>query len=305
MKISVVSTLYYSTNYIDEFYTRVCAVIDALKFESYEIIFVNDGSPDNSCDHAIAIAKQDPNVVVVDLSRNFGHHKAMMTGLSYAKGDYVYLIDSDLEEEPEWLVSFYEVIQAQSADVVYGMQQVRRGKLLEQVSGAMFYKLMDIVSRSDYPRDVVTARFMTQPYVAALISHHEREIFIVNLWHITGFNQIAINVKKHSTSPSTYTLKKKINHLINAVTSYEAPLMWIFYVGFSISISAFLAVLILVINWLVNKNTLTGWTSLVVSIWCVGGIIITALGFIGVYLSMIYLEVKQRPITIVRDVFRF
>ena len=276
-----------------------------MKFESYEIIFVNDGSPDNSCDHAIAIAKQDPNVVVVDLSRNFGHHKAMMTGLSYAKGDYVYLIDSDLEEEPEWLVSFYEVIQAQSADVVYGMQQVRRGKLLEQVSGAMFYKLMDIVSRSDYPRDVVTARFMTQRYVAALISHHEREIFIVNLWHITGFNQIAINVKKHSTSPSTYTLKKKINHLINAVTSYEAPLMWIFYVGFSISISAFLAVLILVINWLVNKNTLTGWTSLVVSIWCVGGIIITALGFIGVYLSMIYLEVKQRPITIVRDVFRF
>ena len=305
MKISVVSTLYHSANYINEFYTRVCKVIELLKFESYEIIFVNDGSPDNSCEVATAIAKQDPNVIVVDLSRNFGHHKAMMTGLRYAQGEYVYLIDSDLEEDPEWLFSFHEILHAQSADVVYGVQKVRRGDLFEQLSGALFYKIMDVVSRSDYPRNIVTARLMTQRYVAALLQHHEREIFIVNLWHGTGFNQIALNVKKHSTSPSTYTFQKKINHLVNAVTSYQAPLMWIFYAGFLISSIAFLGVLFLVVNWIVNKNTLSGWTSLVVSIWCVGGIIITALGFVGVYLSLIYMEVKQRPITIVRDVFRF
>lgn len=304
MKISVVSTLYYSAPYIHEFYNRVCAVIASLAIESYEIIFVNDGSPDNSLELAVEIAKENTNITVVDLSRNFGHHRAMMTGLNYAQGDLVYLIDSDLEEEPEWLIEFSNLLQTSQADVVYGVQRVRRGKLRERLSGALFYKFMDIISRSDYPRDVVTARLMTKRYVSALLQHHEREIFIVNLWHITGFKQITCNVQKHSTSHSTYTLQKKMSHVLNAVTSYETPLVWIFYMGCLISITAFSYIIFLIINWLVIKNTLTGWTSLIVSIWLVGGLIITVLGFIGIYLSLIYLEVKQRPLTIVRDVFR-
>ena len=305
MKISVVSTLYYSAPHIHEFYTRVCAVIASLSIESYEIIFVNDGSPDNSLELAVAIAKENTHVTVVDLSRNFGHHKAMMTGLSYATGELVYLIDTDLEEEPEWLVEFNTLLQTHQADVVYGIQHIRRGELKEQLSGALFYKVMDVISRSDYPRDVVTARLMTKRYVNALLQHHEREIFIVNLWHITGFKQVTCNVKKHSTSPSTYTMQKKVSHVLNAVTSYETPLVWIFYTGCIISITAFICIIFLILNWLIVKNTVTGWTSLIVSIWLVGGLIITVLGFIGIYLSMIYLEVKQRPLTIIRDVFRY
>lgn len=112
MKLSIVATLYQSAPHIKEFYVRVSAVAQQLVGDDYEIVLVNDGSPDDSLDIAIQLTDTDDHVVVVDLSRNFGHHKAMMTGLAYAKGEQVFLIDSDLEEEPEWLISFEKIGRA-------------------------------------------------------------------------------------------------------------------------------------------------------------------------------------------------
>lgn len=303
--MSVVATLYRSSPYINEFYQRVCAVMSQIQCADFEIVFVNDGSPDDSLDVATVLAKADSRVTIVDLSRNFGHHKAIMTGLSYAQGELVYLLDSDLEEEPEWLPEFQRVLQTRGADVVYGVQLTRKGRFSERLFGTVFYKLMDIVSRSDYPRDVVTARLMTRRYVDALLQHHEREFFLVNLYHITGFVQIALQVMKHSTSPTTYTFQKKLNHVINAVTSYETPLVWIFYTGLFMLMSTMMYIFYVVTKYLMYGSAVLGWTSTVVSIWGVGGLIITILGIIGMYLSRIYIEIKQRPRAIVRDVFRF
>src|SRR3990167_1001725 len=106
MKLSIVATLYQSKNYIIEFYHRASESAQKLVGDDYEIILVNDGSPDNSLELAIPLTETDRHLVIVDLSRNFGHHKAMMTGLAQAKGDFIFLIDSDLEEEPEWLLAF-------------------------------------------------------------------------------------------------------------------------------------------------------------------------------------------------------
>lgn len=111
MKLSIVATLYQSASYIEEFHSRVSAAAKECAGDDYEIVLVNDGSPDNSLDIAISLTEQDSHVVLVDLSRNFGHHKAMMTGLSQSKGDQVFLIDSDLEEDPECLLSFSEQLQ--------------------------------------------------------------------------------------------------------------------------------------------------------------------------------------------------
>lgn len=303
--ISVVATLYRSSPYINEFYQRVCAVMTQIQCLDFEIVFVNDGSPDDSLAVATVLAKADSRITIVDLSRNFGHHKAIMTGLSYAQGSLIYLLDSDLEEEPEWLPDFLHILHQQNADVVYGVQQTRKGKLSERLFGSLFYKLMDIVSRSDYPRDVVTARLMTRRYVNALLQHSEREVFFVNIFHITGFVQIAQYVKKHSSSPTSYTLQKKLTHVLNAVTSYETPLIGIFYGGLLVIFLAFLYIVYLITTYVLFGNFLIGWTSLVVSIWCVGGVIITILGLIGMYLSRIYIEIKQRPRTIIRDIIRF
>lgn len=107
MDLSIVTTMYYSASYLKEFYSRICAAAKEIT-DNYEIIFVNDGSPDDSLDIAISLYEEDKKVRIVDLSRNFGHHKAIMTGLAYAKGDLVFLIDCDLEEEPELLIKFYK-----------------------------------------------------------------------------------------------------------------------------------------------------------------------------------------------------
>ena len=305
MEMSVVATLYRSSAYIGEFYQRVCAVMQHMSILDFEIVFVNDGSPDNSLEVAIALAKSDARVTILDLSRNFGHHKAIMAGLEHARGKYIFLLDSDLEEEPEWLIDFSNIMQARNADVVYGVQRVRKGKFFERLSGSLFYKLMDVVSHTDYPRDVVTARLMTRQYLDALLQNTEREFFLVSIYHTTGFLQVAHDVKKHATSPTTYTWHKKLTHVLNAVTSYETPLMWVFYMGLFVLLTAILFVFYLIVSYMFFGNIVIGWTSLVVSIWCVGGAIMTILGLIGMYLSRIYVEVKQRPRTIVKSIIRF
>ena len=127
MKLSVVASLYYSEKYIEEFHARISSVLKAITGE-YEIILVNDGSPDNALQKALQLQEEGDRVIVVDLSRNFGHHKAIMTGLQVSRGDYVFLIDIDLEEEPELLDQFWQVYhKAGDVDSVFGVQVKRKG----------------------------------------------------------------------------------------------------------------------------------------------------------------------------------
>ena len=305
MKLSIVTTLYQSAPYINEFYLRACAAAKGLVGEDFEIVLVNDGSPDNGLDLAIKLTEQDSHVVVVDLSRNFGHHKAMMTGLSHAKGELVFLIDSDLEEEPEWLLSFDDQMKHEQCDVVYGIQEKRKGDVFERVTGAVFYKLFRKLTGINQPNNIVTSRLMTQRYVQALLTHRERELNIGGLWIITGFKQATHLVRKHSTSPTSYTLSGKFGHLVNAVTSFSSlPLVYTFYSGLFISISALFYIAYLFMGYFLVASPPSGYTSVIASIWFFSGLIILFLGVQGIYLSKIFSEVKQRPYTIVRKIYK-
>jgi len=305
MKLSIVATLYQSAPYIREFYERSCRAAQALVGEDFEIILVNDGSPDNSVDLAIELHQQDARVVVVDLSRNFGHHKAMMTGLAQASGEHVFLIDSDLEEEPEWLILFNQQMRHEHSDVVYGIQGERKGNAFEQVTGSAFYKLFRLLTGINQPNNIVTARLMSRRYVQALLSHQERELNIGGLWIITGFKQATQLVRKHSTSPTTYTLSGKFSHLVNAVTSFSSlPLVYTFYSGLLISLSALLFIAYLFVRYFFISSPPSGYTSLIASVWLFAGLIIFFLGVQGIYISKIFSEVKQRPYTIIRQIHR-
>jgi len=304
MKLSIVTTLYQSAPYIAEFHQRASAVAKQLVEDDYEIILVNDGSPDNSLDLAVQLTQIDDHVVVVDLSRNFGHHKAMMAGLEHSSGENIFLIDSDLEEEPEWLISFSEQMTAENSDVVYGVQKERKGGWFERLSGYLFYTIFNWLSHIEHPRNIVTARLMTRRYVNALLSHKERELVISCIWVITGFKQCSQTVKKHMTSSSTYGLFKKINHLVNAITSFsEAPLKMIFFCGVLVFSAAILYASVLIINRFFMSQPVDGWTSIMVSIWVLGGMVISFIGIIGIYLAKIFSETKQRPYVIIRDVY--
>ncbi|MDQ5846421.1 MAG: glycosyltransferase family 2 protein [Acidobacteriota bacterium] len=303
MDLSVVTTIYHSADHLEEFYARTCAAAESVT-KNFEIILVNDGSPDNSLEIALSLYHKDPRVRLIDLSRNFGHHKAMMTGLAHARGEMVFLVDSDLEEEPEFLGLFYEKFKATGADVVFGVQQKRKGRLFERVTGAMFLRLFNALSTHPLHMNMITARLMTKRYVSALLEHREREILIAGLWVLTGFKQIPVFVQKQHRSRSTYNLRQKISHLVNAITSFSnKPLVLIFYLGCVILAVSGVAAIDMIIRRLALGIHIQGWASLIVSIWLLGGLTIFCLGVIGIYLSKIFIEVKRRPYTIVRQVF--
>lgn len=305
MKLSIVATLYQSAPYVVEFVQRAEVAAKALVGDCFEIVLVNDGSPDNSLELAVGLCEKNSHLIVVDLSRNFGHHKAMMTGLEHAKGERVFLIDSDLEEEPEWLLNFDEQLDKEQSDVVYGVQGQRKGGVFERLTGAVFYKLFRQLTGINQPDNIVTARLMTNRYVQALLSHRERELNIGGLWLITGFKQTAHLVQKQSTSPTTYTLTKKFKHLVNAVTSFSSlPLVFTFYSGLFISISGAFYITFLIFRYFLIASLPSGYTSLIASVWLFSGLIIFFMGVQGIYLSKIFSEVKQRPYTIIRKIYR-
>lgn len=304
MKLSIVATLYHSAPYIPEFYRRICAAATQIVGDDFEIVLVNDGSPDNSLAVAVALCQQDARVTVVDLSRNFGHHKAMMTGLSCARGEHIFLLDSDLEEEPEWLLTFHELLHKHQVDVVFGVQTQRRGRVFERITGQIFYALFRLFTGVSQPNNIVTARLMTRRYVDALLLHREREINIGGLWIITGFAQLQCPVAKHASSPTTYNLIRKFEHLVNAVTSFSnTPLLLIFYLGVIILIITFCYIMLLAYRYTFVSQPPDGYTSLILSIWLLAGLVIFSVGVIGIYLAKIFSEVKQRPYTIIRDVY--
>lgn len=305
MKLSIVATLYQSAFYINEFHKRVSATAKQLVGEDYEIVLVNDGSPDNSLEIATKLTEADSHVIIIDLSRNFGHHKAMMTGLANASGEHIFLIDCDLEEDPECLIDFSKQLTANHCDVVYGVQERRKGKIFERLSGQCFWYLLNILTNLSLPANVCTIRLMTRRYVNALLSHQEREIFIAGLWHITGFHQVPKIIKKKYAHTTTYTFSKKLKLLVNSVTSFSnIPLISIFYIGIAISLVAGVYVTYLISHWFFFDKPLSGWTSMIASIWLIGGLIMSSLGIIGIYLSKIFSETKKRPYTIIRQIYK-
>lgn len=304
MKLSIVTTLYYSAPYIKEFYSRICSIAGAIT-EDYELVFVNDGSPDNSVEVAISLNKEDERVCVVDLSRNFGHHKAMMTGLMYAKGDLIFLIDVDLEEPPETLTLFYEKFQDNDVDVVYGVQAKRQGSWFNRISGSLFYIVFNFLSDSPVPHNPLTARLMRRSYVEQLLTYKEHLFNIEGIWAATGFKQLAVAVNKNPyKGTSTYSFARKVAYSIRAITAFSnKPLIYISYLGLLMTIPSSLYLVYLVFGYFFLGLGITGWTSIIVSLWFLGGLIIFILGIIAIYISVIFVETKNRPYTIVRQVY--
>lgn len=304
MLLSIVATLYNTEPHLLEFYQRITQCAQEITHD-YELILVNDGSPDNSLELAVSLHEKDQRVKIIDLSRNFGHHRAMMTGLSYALSDYVFLIDSDLEEPPETLKVFWEEIQgAKGFDVVFGVQGKRRGGWLERVSGTLYYKLVNWLSDVKVPENFLTVRLMTQNYTRNLVQYKERELNFSVLTELVGFKKKKIVVEKSITGPSNYSTFKKFSVLVNAITSStNRPLWLIFYLGLAITLCSSIFVIKLLIDRGLYGVGLVGWTSVIVSIFFFGGLIIFVLGIIGIYLSKVFVESKQRPYVVIRNIY--
>jgi len=307
MKISVVAPLYKSAPYIEELYRRCVDTIHSIDEDfEHEIVFVNDGSPDDGVSVAKRIAMRDPNVIVIDLARNHGQHRAIMVGLEAAAGDLVSVIDSDLEDEPEWIARFYTEMLTSGCDVVYGVQshKKKRGPIYRMGRG-FFFRAMRLLSGAKFRENALNARLMSRRYVDAVLQFREREIFIDGIFEMCGFSQMPVSVVKYDRSPTNYTLPRLLSMAINGITSFSTrPLIGIAVMGVVVCALAFAYTAVIVFQKLVFGVPVEGWPSTMAAILIIGGMNILANGIIAVYLAKVFYEVKQRPLAVVREVYR-
>ena len=301
--ISIVATLYRSERYINEFVRRCSEAAERLA-QPYEVILVEDGSPDRSLEVALAAAEKYSFIRVVELSRNFGHHAAMMCGLEHAQGDLVFLLDSDLEEDPGWLDDFHSALQEHEVDVVFGVQEVRREQGLTRLLARQFYRLRRILLDHRMPQDVTTARLMRRDYVDALLRHGETTSPILDLWVRTGFRQRAFPVVKLATSPTTYSLKARATLFLDTFVVGSGRLLLASSLGgLAVVLLAVVSGLALLLRWAVFDRPSPGWTSVMLTVLLLGGAILFAVSLIGLNLTRVAEEVRRRPRHIVRRIY--
>lgn len=304
--LSIVTTLYRSAPFIEEFYRRMIASAEQCAIP-FELVFVDDGSPDNSGKIVKQLLSKDERIRLIELSRNFGHHHAALAGLAHSRGDLIFYIDVDLEEQPEWLALFYKQIHASDADVIFGVQTQRSDNGIKNFLGNLFYTLFNMWSETRIPANPCSIRLMHREYVTALLSMGDSNLFLAGMQAWAGFHQQAIEVKKQprKSRGSSYSFTRMIGLFVNAITSFTSyPLRLIFFLGLLTALLAGLSGGILLIRkFFYPQTVLLGWASLTISVWFLGGAIMCSLGVIGEYLAKIFNEVKGRPRYIVRKIY--
>ena len=297
--ISLVGPIYQGSTHAEPFYQQASEALRELPYD-YEIVLVDDGSTDDTFVRLLEIQRADPeHVRVVRLSRNFGHHAAATAALEKARGDYIFILDTDLQDDPRWINKFLETLEAEKLDMVYGFQSKRCGGFFERLFGMVFYWLFNKISDVPITPNSIFARVMTRRFVDALLQLRESDRFLAGLMHWVGFPQRAVEIQRvpRAYGKSTYSLARKINLALSAITSFSsAPLTWAMKLGF---ITTFLG-LALALHFIVIKlffplSIGSGWTSIFSIILIVGGLNMFLTGMVGLYLSRTYAQVKHRP----------
>lgn len=304
--LSIVSTMFRSRPYLPVFIDECAAAALAAGFQHWELVLVNDGSPDDSLAYALDRRAVDGRIKVVDLSRNFGHHPAMQAGLRHAQGELVFLIDCDLEVRPAALLDFVNKQRDSKADLVFGYQDQRKGGPFEQWSGSLFWRALNAMSDVQVPANSTTERIMTRRFVDALTQLGDHNLFLGGMMSWTGYLQLGLPVvKSQRDGRSTYTLWRRLQLMVTAISSFSSkPLTWLFNLGLLVTGVSFSYVLYLVFRKLVFDDALVGFTSLMALMAMSLGITTTALGLVGIYLGKVFSQVQGRPTYIVRDFHR-
>ena len=303
-KISAVIACYRDAPAIPIMYTRLVAVFRKIDVD-YEIIFVNDASPDDAEAVLAELSGRDTHVVAVTHSRNFGSQSAFTSGMRICTGDAVVLLDGDLQDPPELIEAFYAK-WLEGYDVVYGARVAREANRFLKVSYKIFYRLFRAASYVPVPLDAGDFSLMDRRVVDALNSLPETNRFLRGLRAWVGFRQIGVPYERPERmfGKTTNSLLRNIGWARKAIFSFSyIPLELITVVGILTTIAAFIAILIEIIVRIVNPASApTGLTSIIVLVLFIGGIQLLCLSVIGSYLAHIYEEVKRRPAYIVSSV---
>jgi dolichol-phosphate mannosyltransferase len=303
--LSIVIPCYNEEACIDELHRRVTAAARALVGTDYELILINDGSRDGTWAAMQRLSAGDPQLVAINLSRNHGHQLALTAGLDLSRGARILIIDADLQDPPELLGPMMAKMDAEEADVVYGLRVSRAGETIgKKLSASAFYRLLDRLTDIEIPVDTGDFRLMSRRALDTLLSMPEQARFIRGMVAWIGFRQVPYpyhRAERHA-GETHYPLSKMIRLAFDAVTGFStAPLRLATQLGMALGLMALLFGAYTLFGWL-RGGTVEGWTSLALLVIILGSAQMFVLGLIGEYLGRVYVEAKGRPLYIIAEV---
>lgn len=305
-KISIIVPCYNEQEALKIFYEEARKIIDKMNYIDFEIIFVNDGSKDNTLEIIREIAIKDNKVRYISFSRNFGKEAAIYAGFKNATGDYICMMDADLQDPPSLLPEMYKAIKEEGYDSVASKRSSRKkeGRIIKRFFAKMFYKIINRISDIEFVDGARDYRLMTRKMLNSILEVSEYNRFTKGIFSFVGFNTkwIEYDDIKRVAGKTTFSFWKLFKYGIEGITAFSTvPLVISSIVGFIFCLIAFIAIIIIIAQTLIVGNSTSGWPSLVCIIVFVSGVQLFSMGIIGQYLAKTYLEVKNRPIYIVKE----
>ena len=301
--ISIVTPVYGCSKNLSQLYKRLVKTLSSIT-NDFEIIMINDASPDNAWETIKKLSEQDKRVKGINFSRNFGQHKAITAGLDYAKGDWVVVMDCDLQDQPEEILKLYNKAQ-EGYNIVFGQRSERQDSIRKRLSSKLFYIIYDYLSDSNTDHTIANFSIISKQVVENFKKlgeqHHPYGYFINWL----GFKRAHVSVQhaKRVSGKSAYTFKKLLDLATdNIVSQSNKPLTMSIKFGFTLSFLSAIYAIYLIIKYISADMIVPGWTSVMVSIYFIGGLLFANLGFLGLYIGKIFDETKNRPLYIIDEI---
>ena len=300
--ISIVSPVYRAEKILPILVSEINLVMERIG-EDYEIILVDDRSPDNSWEVMKVLSSQNPKIKSIRLSRNFGQHSAIFAGLTRAKGDWVVVMDCDMQDQPKEIAKLYKKA-LEGYDIVLGQRENRKDKFLKKLSSKLFYKVFNYLSGGQFNNEIGNFGIYKKKVIDSILNINDYIKFFPLFINWVGFKSTSIPIE-HSTreeGKSSYSISRLLKLAFNVIISFsDKPLRLFINFGLGISILSFILGIYYLYLAVTHRITQPGFSSLILSIWFLSGIIISCIGIVGVYLGKTFDQTKNRPTFIIDE----
>ena len=300
--ISIVSPVYRAEKILPILVSEINLVMERIG-EDYEIILVDDRSPDNSWEVMKVLSSQNPKIKSIRLSRNFGQHSAIFAGLTKAKGDWVVVMDCDMQDQPKEIAKLYKKA-LEGYDIVLGQRENRKDKFLKKLSSKLFYKVFNYLSGGQFNNEIGNFGIYKKKVIGSILNINDYIKFFPLFINWVGFKSISIPIEhgEREEGKSSYSISRLLKLAFNVIISFsDKPLRLFINFGLGISILSFILGIYYLYLAITHRITQPGFSSLILSIWFLSGIIISCIGIVGVYLGKTFDQAKNRPTFIIDE----
>ena len=299
---SIVIPVYGCATSLNELYERLVVSVGHIT-DNFEIIMVNDAGPDNSWEYITLLAQKDKRVKGINLSRNFGQHYAVTAGVDFSKGDWIVVMDCDLQDQPEEIEKFYAKTQ-EGYDIVFGKRAERQDTFLKKLSSRLFFIVYNYFTNSENTSGTANFGIFSRKVIDNFKKIREKNRAFPLFIRWLGFKSIDIDIEhaQRKEGTSSYNIKRLFTLAFDSIISHSnKPLRLFIKLGFTFSFFSLLYGFYLIFNYFINDIAVAGWTTVVVSIYFIGGLLFANLGILGIYIGKIFNETKDRPLYIVQE----